>query len=48
MSAPREAVCGAREGEDEGGIERWLMLTSLPVMRERERNREEEREGGSA
>ena len=48
MSAPREAVCGAREGEGEGGIERWLMLTSLPVMRERERNREEEREGGSA
>ena len=48
MSAPREAVCGAREGEGEDGIERWLMLTSLPVMRERERNREEEREGGSA
>ena len=44
MSAPREAVCGAREGEGEDGIERWLMLTSLPVMRERERNREEERE----
>ena len=46
MSAPREAVCGAREGEGEGGIERWLMLTSVPVMRERERNGEEEREGG--
>lgn len=45
MSAPREAVCGAREGEGEGGIEGWLMLTSIPVMRERERNREEEREG---
>lgn len=45
MSAPREAVCGAREGEGKGGIEGWLMLTSIPVMRERERNREEEREG---
>lgn len=38
-------MCGAREGEGEGGIEGWLMLTSIPVMRERERNREEEREG---
>ena len=53
MSAPREAVCGAREGEGEGGIERWLMLTSLPVMREREkgterkRGREGVREGGT-
>ena len=50
MSAPREAVCEAREGEGEGGIERWLMLTSLPVIREREKGteRKREREGGSA